>query len=1155
MSNFAFLADEFPEIFALAKEAERHGLSAPGAAAIYARKTVEVAVHWLYKHDASLRFPYETNLAALTHEPSFKALVGEAVFSKIRLITKLGNQAAHEAREPAKTQVSQAIADLFHVTFWLAATYARKTRPRADLQFDPAELTRRDDVLKRSFAQLQQLNAELAARDEANEELRRQIEQLRSVPAEAQSDIVAELAALRAELAAAKRENAAAPIRHDYDEAQTRDAYIDLLLNEAGWSLESAEKREYPIDGMPNNQGVGYADYVLWGDDGKPLAVIEAKRTKRDPRVGQQQAKLYADGLEAKFGQRPVIFYTNGYEHWIWDDARYPPRAIQGFLKKDELALLIERRRSRRPLLEADINKSIVGRYYQRRAISRIAQSFETDRQRKGLLVMATGSGKTRTVIALADLLMKANWAKRILFLADRVALVNQAVAAFKEHLPDAAPVNLVTEKSTKGRVYVSTYPTMMGLIDQKREEGRHFGVGHFDLIIIDEAHRSVYQRYGAIFDYFDSLLVGLTATPRDEIDRNTYSLFELEDGVPTDYYSLEQAVADEYLVPPEAVSVPLKFQREGIKYESLSDAEKDQWDMLEWDEDEIPDSVDAQAINKWLFNTDTVDKVLAHVMTNGLKVEGGDRLGKTIIFAKNQAHAEFIEKRFNVNYPALAGHFARVITFKTEYAQNLIDDFSTKDKNPHIAISVDMLDTGIDVPEVVNLVLFKLIRSKTKFWQILGRGTRLCEDLFGPGRDKECFYVFDFCQNLEFFSQNPKPTEGATGKSLSERLFGARLDLVMALDEKEKGEGGREFGESEQATLGPAGDAPAPHDEASVRAITLDALRDYVAGMNPDNFIVRPHRRAVEKFQSPESWLAIDQAAQQELVDEVAGLPTDRKLGNEAAKRFDLLMLNLQLSLLRTSKSFDRYRKQLLEIVSALEEQFTIPVVASQQEFILEIQTDAWWEGVTVPLLELVRLRLRNLVQHVEKSKRGIVYSDFADEIGQNVNIELPQIGSVDFARFKRKARRFLLEHEDNLTLQKLRRGLPLTKVDLEQLEALLLAAGVGDKAQIEKAAELSSGLGRFIRSLVGLERAAVAAEFSNFIASGTVTADQVEFVELVIEHLTEKGTMDPRLLYASPFKDIAPSGPEQVFTIEHTDRLFELIEKINTSANVNVA
>ena len=402
---------------------------------------------------------------------------------------------------------------------------------------------------------------------------------------------------------------------------------------------------------------------------------------------------------------------------------------------------------------------------------------------------MATGAGKTRTVIALADVLTRANWAKRVLFLADRVALVNQAVTAFKKHLPDSSPVNLVTDKHTEGRVFVSTYPTMMGLIDDTMEGKnggqRRFGVGHFDLIVIDEAHRSVYQKYRAIFEYFDCLLVGLTATPKDEIDHNTYGLFDLEDGVPTDAYPLDQAVADGHLVPPVAVSVPLKFQREGIKYAELSEDEQEQWDALEWTEDGTPppDEVEAAALNQWLFNTDTVDKVLAHLMTQGQKVAGGDRLGKTIVFAKNNDHAEFIAERFNINYPHYKGEFARVVTYKTVYAQSLIDAFSIKDKAPHIAISVDMLDTGIDVPEVVNLVFFKIVRSRTKFWQMVGRGTRLCSDLFAPGEHKKFFYVFDYCQNLEFFSQNLDATDGNASESLGTRLFKARLSLIDELD------------------------------------------------------------------------------------------------------------------------------------------------------------------------------------------------------------------------------------------------------------------------------------------------------------------------------------------------------------------------------------
>jgi type I restriction enzyme R subunit len=482
------------------------------------------------------------------------------------------------------------------------------------------------------------------------------------------------------------------------------------------------------------------------------------------------------------------------------------------------------------------------------------------------------------------------------------VALVNQATGAFKAHLPDSAPVNLVTERTSEGRVFLSTYPTMMNLIDGKQDGKVKFGPGHFDLIVIDEAHRSVYQRFRAIFEYFDSFLVGLTATPKDEIDKNTYSLFDLEDGVPTDAYSLDEAVADGYLVPPKAISVPLKIVRSGLRYDDLSDEEKDQWDSLEWGEEDIPDSVDAAEVNKRLFNIDTVELVIAHLMQNGIKVEGGDRLGKTIIFAKNQPHAVFIEGRFNAAYPHLAGHFARVITYESgAYAQTLIDDFSKKSANPHVAISVDMLDTGIDVPEVVNLVFFKQVRSKTKFWQMMGRGTRLCPDLFGPGQDKEFFRVFDYCQNLEFFGANPELKEASSAKSLSERLFVARLDLIAAFDKKKGKPDG--FAAGEQTPYAADGDQPPGEDD--VRADALRTLQEAVAGLNLDNFIVRQHRRVVEKFAKPEAWATLDDEAREELVEEIASLPSAQELGPEEAKRFDLLMFKLELALLDGSKRF----------------------------------------------------------------------------------------------------------------------------------------------------------------------------------------------------------------------------------------------------------
>lgn len=1136
MSNFAFLADEFAEVHASALRAETLAKGDPRASAFYARRALEIAVKWVFKHDPSLRFPYQDNLSALIHEPSFRQAAGEAVFAKARLIVKIGNRAVHDERDTPQRDALQAVRDLFHVCYWLSRTYARKAPPGGSLTFDEKHLARKDDIVRQSYLRLQQMQQEMEAKDENLTRLLRDKSQLDE-----------ELASLRREVAEARRQNEArGRDDHDYSEAETRDYFIDVLLREAGWTLDGPKDLEFEVDGMPNKAGKGYVDYVLWGDDGKPLGLVEAKRTRRDSRAGQQQAKLYADCLERMTGQRPVIFCTNGYEHWIWDDRMYPPRAVQGFLKKDELQLLIQRRTDRRPLVGTPVNKDIAGRYYQTRAITSIARSFETENQRKALLVMATGSGKTRTVIALVDLLMRCNWVKRVLFLADRVALVNQAVGAFKAHLPDTAPVNLVTDRIAQGRVFVSTYPTMMGLIDQKRDEGRLFGPGHFDLVIIDEAHRSVYERYGAIFDYFDSLLVGLTATPKDEVSRNTYELFDLEQGVPTDAYPLDKAVADEYLVPPRAISVPLKFPREGIRYDELSDEEKDQWDMLEWDEDEPPESVDSAAINQWLFNTDTVDKVLAHVMTNGLKVAGGDRLGKTILFAKNQRHAEFIEERFNINYPNLAGHFARIITHKTEYAQSLIDDFSTKDKDPHIAITVDMLDTGIDVPEVVNLVLFKLVRSKTKFWQMLGRGTRLCEDLFGPGMDKECFYVFDFCQNLEFFSEDIPGTEASAGRSLNERLFALRFDLIRAIDEQIGIDAATGFEEEKDEYTG-EGEPPALK---TVRDEAMQVLRDYVGAMSTDNFVVRQNRRLVEKYQKPESWQTLSDAKRDELLESLAPLPSGVKGDSEEAKRFDVLMFSLELALLKGSKAFSSLRRKLVEIAAALEAQGAIPVVAAQMELIQDIQSDGWWEGITVPILDLSRKRLRSLVQHVEKTERAIVYTHFEDELGEGVDIALPQVGEVDYARFKRKARHFLLEHMDNIALQKLRHGKPLTPIDIAQLQAMLVSEGVGTDAELEKAIELNEGLGRFIRSLVGLDRAAVSDAFSAFVAGTTATKPQIEFIDMIIEHLTEKGTMDPGLLYESPFTDIAPTGPERVFDLQRTSQLIKAIEQFNESA-----
>ncbi|MGW1817103.1 DEAD/DEAH box helicase family protein [Streptomyces sp. NPDC002125] len=1153
MSNFEFLKAEWSDLYGEATRAERLAVADPRAAVFYARRSVELGVTWMFEVDEALQRPYRDDLAAMLSEPTFMRVVGPAIRTKMDVIRRQGNAAVHRKTPVSVNDAMRVVGELFHVMYWLARTYAvdKANLPAPGLAFDSTLVPRPEPASVRlaKQAELKKLAEQFAAQQEELAAERRKSQ-----------DLDAELQTLRAEIKAAKAANEARVDTHDYNESETRTLIIDLLLKEAGWALDQPSDREFSITGLPESvskTGKGKVDYVLWDNDGKPLAVVEAKRTTKDPRVGQHQAKLYADALAKQFGQRPVIFYTNGYHTYIWDDLNYPPRDIQGFYTKEELRLLVQRRAGRQNLAKLPINDQIAGRAYQSHAIRRVAEAFESDAARHTLLVMATGSGKTRTVIALSDLMMRANWVKRVLFLADRKVLVKQAANAFKNQLPGAPVANLLDEKNTNARVYVSTYPTLINLINEVDDSGmRRFGPGYFDLIVVDEAHRSIYQKYGAIFDYFDALLVGLTATPKDEIDRNTYRRFQLEDGVPTDVYSLEEAVADGYLVPARAVEVPLKFQRGGIRYADLSDEEKERWDDLDWTEDgSIPDEVSSEELNKYLYNDHTADLALQTLMTHGVKVAGGDRLGKTIIFAANNDHAEHLAKRFNENYPEYRGEFAQVITYRKEYAQSLIDQFSSPTKAPHIAISVDMLDTGVDIPEVVNLVFFKLVRSKTKFWQMIGRGTRLCPDLFGPNRDKDGFLVFDLCQNIEFFNQNLMKAEGKLGPSLAQRIFTGRADLLLALD----GEGSTPDGQAKAGTDHGADTAAQPVDgtktTVGLRHDLAERLHQEVTAMNPDNFLVRPKREYLDAFSGLDAWLSLTQEKHAQVLDHLAGLPTAFRDedSSEEAKRFDLLALRLQLAVLRGDPGYDRLRAQVQEIASSLQDQYTIPTVQAQQELIDELVGDEWWQDVTLPMLESMRRRLRSLVKLIPKARRNIVYTDFEDELGELAVAQLQGTAiGADLTRFEQKLKIYLRAHEDHLAIQKIRRNRQVTASDLSELERIFLEAGIGTEADLDRTRNADGGLGIFLRALTGLEREAARDAFEKFQRGRTFSSAQLRYVDLLVDYVARNGIADVAVLYDPPFNALAPRGPEDLFDEADIDRMGEVIKSIRATAVV---
>lgn len=1140
MSNFRFLAEEWPALAQEAMEAERFARTAPIASAVFARRALERTVRWLYTNDRDLRQPYNDHLSALMDTPEFRELIPPTILPDLHYIRKTGNAAAHD-KKVVDTQ-SLACAKLLHRFMkWFARTYG--TTDIAVVAFDEQWLAAK--VKAKEVPTVAELHRLQERYDAQRQQLEREQKERLKLESEKQA-LEAHLAAVQAR----KEQHRNEPVPGSpYTEAQTRFLFIDELLREAGWDPDAPNVAEYPVTGMPlstNAQGNGFADYVLWGADGKPLAVVEAKRTLHNAEHGRVQGGLYADCLQRMTGQRPVIFYTNGFDTWIWDDLFASPRPVQGLYTRDELQLLVDRRRTRADLRNMPVDPAIAGRYYQREAIQRVAEAWVTEhegrlraKRRRALVVMATGSGKTRTAAALVDVLMKANWAKRVLFLADRNSLVTQAKRAFEKHLPHVTTLDLTKSRyDESARVVFSTYPTTLNRIDSSRNADlRTFSVGHFDLVIVDEAHRSVYHRYGAIFDYFDALLLGLTATPHAEGDRDTYALFDCEEHDPTYYYELDQAVRDKYLVPPIGQEVELGFLQRGIRYTDLPPNEQQVFEeTFRDDAGNFPNEINAQAINSWLFNKDTIDKVLAHLMEHGIKVEGGEKPGKSIIFARNHDHALAIRARFEKEFPQYAGHFLAVIDVQERYAQDLIDRFSAPDLFPQIAVSVDMLDTGVDIPEVVNLVFFKPVYSKAKFWQMIGRGTRLCPDLFGPGEDKTHFRIFDFCQNYAFFDQQPDGLVTERQRSLSDRLFEATVRLAVQLSE------------------------PVCREQAGLQVLRtrlLDRAHGWVGALWPrrNTVLVRPAIRLLDTYQERAAWEALTAVSQGDLFAQVGPLvevPGD----DEMAKRFDLLIVRLQHEVAAQGPDEDRLFSQLFRIADRLARMANIPAVQACMPAIravLSVSDDRPKRRQTLgpSALEFTRDQLRDLVRLIPKEERSPVYTDLKDSMGRVGEDRFDVPGGYGMRTYRSKVEQFVRQYKHHLPIHKLHTNEPITAAELQELEQLLFDGDErGTKEALMKELEHPEPLGVFIRKIIGLDVNAARQAFAEFLGRANLRADQIRFIDLIIQHLTINGVIDKRMLAEAPFTEVNDQGIFGVFGEEDQDRIISIVDLVNAHA-----
>jgi type I restriction enzyme, R subunit len=1115
--NFEFLRAARPDLAALGGFAEHYAFNDPASSLAKLRLFAERVAESVYSAFRLPR-PYQPNLIDLLNEESFRRVVPAVVQTKLHALRTHGNRAVHANQGNTSTALAMA-REAFDIGCWAWLTMDNGLRTKLTAFTQPKPPADAGKLEK----DRSRLTQQLAEREAQMQALLADLEKAKA--AQTQAEITAaELQALAAKAAASANEL-------HFDEATTRRRLIDAQLIDVRWKVghsgQSSEQvgQEIELPQPQNETGIGYADYVLWDDNGKPLAVIEAKKTAKDAEAGRTQAKLYADSLEKVHGRRPVIFYTNGFDIWLWDDAQnHTPRRLYGFYSKSSLQYLIFQRSEKLPLDSIPAKPEIAGRLYQLETISRVCERF-THGYRKSLIVLATGTGKTRVAVSLCDVLSRARWAKHILFLCDRRELRKQADNVFKEFMPSAP--RLIMDSDTVGedtaRVYLATYPAMM-------RQFQLFDVGFFDLIIADESHRSVYNRYRDLFLYFDALQVGLTATPVEFIARNTFKLFGCDDGDPTASFSYQDAVSHRppYLVPFEVYTHTTEFLRKGIKYQQLTAEQRQQ---LEEDEaDAQAFDFDAEDVDRQVFNKDTNRAILRNLMENGIREATGAHPGKSIIFARSHNHAIVLSQLFDELYPQYGGAFCRVIDNYDMRAEQLIDDFKDPKNSLTIAISVDMLDTGIDVPEVVNLVFAKPVKSLVKFWQMIGRGTRLCPNLLGPGRDKAAFRIFDHWGNFKYFEESYQEAQPSQSKSLLQKLFESRIDLAETALAK---------------------------GDATTFDSSVELIRQDLAALPENTISVKEKWREVREVLRGETLKSFAVATRLTLTKDLAPLMQWRDTrGAEDSYALDLLITRMQSEHLRQSAVFQDFKDELIQAVSELP--VNVNAVREKLDLINRIKSGAFWQAVNSSELETVRAELRGIMRHRIKMQRPGTKPRIIDLEENAERIEFarhhPKLEGAQLAAYRHRVEEVLRGlFESNPTLRKIRRNEPVSAKELDALVGLVLTQHPDVNLSIltEFYPDAAGDLAVALRGIVGLDGEIVSDLFASFVSQHpALNPKQQRFLALLQSHIAQFGAISVEKLYDAPFTQLDINGLDGVFDDQTAEELVNLIRPLQPAA-----